>query len=381
MPTVTREQVDRVLQSVEYPADRDAILEQARRRRAGQALRSAIEQLPTQSYDSPAKARKQLEKIEPTLKQPTGRRRSSSTKPGAQQTQESEQAQQLSLPEPVRQAADTVRVRGGRMIAMVGEQVTQQADQRRATVSETLLETSRAIRESSSRLQETQPPIAQALGIAAGGLDSGARYLQRTDARRMLSQLQEAGKRQPLAVAAIGAVAGLVSVRLLKSMDIGQLAGRAAGGQSAGSADAVALLEADHRELRRMLRRGQSVAIDARADSLKELKAFLESHERMEEEVFYPALQNNPATREMVQTNYAEHRVVDEILGEIEATDTADELWSAQFSAMKANLEEHADEEETELFPVVRQAFTAGELRDLGSRMSQIKQASKAVQA
>jgi hemerythrin superfamily protein len=377
MPTLTREQVDRVLQSVEYPADRDAILEQARRRRAGQALRSALEQLPTQSYDSPAKARKQLEKIEPALKQPTRRRRASSTKEAAQQAE----GQQLPLPEPVRQAADNVRVRGSRMIAMAGEQIAQQADQRRATASDSLLATSRAIRESSSQLQERQPSMAQALDVAAGGLESAARYVQRTDARRMLSQLQEAGRRQPLAVLAIGALAGLVSVRLLKTLGIGQLASQAGGGQTTGRTDAVALLEADHRELRRMLRRSQSAAIDARADSLKELKSLLQSHERMEEEVFYPALQKNPATREIVQTNYAEHRVVDEILGEIEATDPADKQWSARFSAMKGNLEEHATEEETELFPLVRQTFTAGELRELGVRMSQIKQASEAVPA
>ena len=378
MPTVTREQVDRVLQSVEYPADRDAILEQARRRRAGQALRSALEQLPTQSYDSPARARKQLEKIEPALKRPARKRRASPTKEAAQQIPE---VQQLALPEPVRQAADTARVRAGRMIAMAGEQITQQADERRGTASESLLATSHAIRESSAQLEETQPPMAQALGIAARGLESGARYIQKTDAQQILTQLQDAGRRQPLAVLGIGALAGLVTVRLLKSLDVRQIANQAGGGQAAGRTDAIGLLETDHRELRRMLRRGQSAAIDSREGALKELKTLLQSHERMEEEVFYPALQKNPATREVVQTNYAEHRVVDDILGEIEATDPSDAQWSSRFAAMKANLEEHADEEETELFPRVRQAFTAGELRELGGRMQQIKQLASEVPA
>ena len=153
-------------------------------------------------------------------------------------------------------------------------------------------------------------------------------------------------------------------------------------GASAGGQDAIALLEADHATLRRLLRRGSSAAVAKRADVLKELKQALQSHERMEEEVFYPALKENPATSRLVMDNTMEHQVVDEILGEIEQTDPSDPEWTDRFAAVRANLEHHAGEEETDLFPVVRKAFTRGELSQIGTRMSEIKElASQTAQA
>jgi hemerythrin superfamily protein len=377
MPTASIEKIDRVLQSVEYPADREAILAQARRRRAGQAVRSTLEQLPEGDYQSPANARKQLERVEPSLKRPKSRPRASRAKP-PQTTDETEQ-QQLQLPEPVRQAAETVRVRGGRFLAQAGEQVTTQADRQRGTVAESLMATSRAIRDSGVQLEQSQPPAAGIIGFAATQLEAGAEYLQRKDARQIMTELEEMGRRQPWLVFGVGALAGLIATRLVKSSDMQALTQQVTGGQQQPSVDAIGLLESDHRELRRLLRQGQSAAVDRRAQMLQQLKNKLQSHERMEEEVFYPALQQNPATREIVAANYAEHHAVDEILGEIEATDTADALWTASFSAMKTNLEQHAADEETELFPLVRKAFTAGELRELGTRMSEIKQLASQV--
>ena len=370
MPTITREQVDRVLQSVEYPADRDEILAQARRRRAGQALRSTLEQLPKQSYDSPAKARQQLERIEPALKKGRAPRKTTAQAAPAQGAEQ----QQLQLPEPVRQAAETVRVRGRQLAAQAGDQLAQQADQQRTTVATSLMETSRVVRESKARLEESQPPVAQILNFAATQLEAGASYLQRTEARQIVTQAQDLARRQPWLVFGVGALAGLLTVRLLKGADMQQLSQQVDGGGQQRTHNAVELLESDHLELRKLLRRGQSAVVDRRKATLRELKAKLQSHERMEEEVFYPALLENPATRDLVKTNFAEHKVVDEILSEIEATDPSDAEWSMRFKAMKMNLEAHAEDEEMDLFPLVRKSFTSGELRELGSRMSEIKQ-------
>jgi hemerythrin-like domain-containing protein len=102
-------------------------------------------------------------------------------------------------------------------------------------------------------------------------------------------------------------------------------------------------------------------------------------HERIEEEIFYPALKEHPKAREIVLEGYEEHHVVDEIMGELEATDVTDETWSAKFKVMKENIEHHIEEEEGDMFKQARQVFDADELESLGARMQELKQLGQQV--
>lgn len=63
-----------------------------------------------------------------------------------------------------------------------------------------------------------------ALGIAAGAVDQGAemverfgRYVQETDAQRLLRDMDTLARRQPLAVASGAMIAGFAAARLLKT--------------------------------------------------------------------------------------------------------------------------------------------------------------------
>ena len=93
-------------------------------------------------------------------------------------------------------------------------------------------------------------------------------------------------------------------------------------------------------------------------------------HERIEEEIFYPALKEHPKAKDIVLEAYEEHNVVDDIMGELEATDVTDETWAAKFKVMKENIEHHIEEEEGEMFKQARSVFDADELQALGDRMA-----------
>lgn len=380
MPEARPEQIDRLLASVEYPASKDDLLERARSRRTAQAVRSLLEQLPAQQFDAPATVRQALEKLQPSLKQEAS---PVSAAAGEQGGGEPGPSPRLQLPEPVRQAAEDVRIRSGRLIGQARTEATVRADEQRGVLAQSLAATAQQIRESGTRLnQQGQAQSGQLMEIGAQQLQTLSTYLERTDVRQIAQQAQEFARRQPLLVLGIGIGLGAIATRLLKSANLGRLTGEASSptpggdGQAAGSTDALTLLEADHRQIRQLLRRGESAGTDSRQAILAEIKAMLQAHERMEEEVFYPALLENPSTRQIVLESYAEHHVVDEIMSEIEQTDVSDELWKARFTTMKENLEHHVEEEESELFKLTRMALTRGELADLGSRMKQIKQVS-----
>jgi hypothetical protein len=146
--------------------------------------------------------------------------------------------------------------------------------------------------------------------------------------------------------------------------------------------NAISLLKADHDKVKKMLDEGESTTergVKTRTELLAELKAELTIHERIEEEIFYPALKSHPKARDIVLEGYEEHHVVDEIMGELEATDVTDETWGAKFLVMKENIEHHIEEEEGEMFKQARQVFDADELEALGIRMLELKQLGQQV--
>jgi iron-sulfur cluster repair protein YtfE (RIC family) len=144
--------------------------------------------------------------------------------------------------------------------------------------------------------------------------------------------------------------------------------------------NALTLLKEDHDRVKKMLAEGDETterAEKTRTELFRKLKHELEIHERMEEEVLYPALKKKSETRELAFEGFEEHHVVDEILSELEQTPVTDETWTAKFKVAKENLEHHIEEEEGEMFPATREAFSTAELEDMGARMMEIKRATQ----
>ena len=148
--------------------------------------------------------------------------------------------------------------------------------------------------------------------------------------------------------------------------------------------DAISLLKADHDKVKKMLAEGETTTErgeKTRTELFEKLKGEMLLHERIEEEIFYPALKAHPKAREIVLEGFEEHHVVDEIMGELEATPVTDEKWGAKFTVMKENIEHHIEEEEGEMFKQARQVFDADELEALGARMLELKQLGQQVEA
>ena len=146
--------------------------------------------------------------------------------------------------------------------------------------------------------------------------------------------------------------------------------------------DALSLLKADHDKVKKMLAEGEKTterAEKTRKELFDTLKAEMMLHERIEEEIFYPALKEHPKAKAIALEGFEEHHVVDEIMGELEATDVTDETWAAKFKVMKENIEHHISEEEGEMFKQARQVFETDELEQLGARMAELKQLGQQV--
>ncbi len=148
--------------------------------------------------------------------------------------------------------------------------------------------------------------------------------------------------------------------------------------------NAITLLKEDHERIKKMLADGEQTterAEKTRAELFERLKDFLEVHERIEEEVLYPALKKQPKSEDIAYEGFEEHHVVDSILEELEATPVDSPEWTAKFKVAKENLEHHIEEEEGEMFKTTRQLFSDDELERMGQRMQEIKDLAKQVEA
>ena len=141
--------------------------------------------------------------------------------------------------------------------------------------------------------------------------------------------------------------------------------------------NALGLLKQDHDKAKEVIEQIESTgerAVKRRGELFQGLVDDLTVHERIEEEIFYPALQKHPNAKDLVLEAYVEHGVVDTLLDEISTIDAGDEKWMSTFKVFKENLEHHIEEEEGELFKKTKTAFSDQQLEDLGAQMAALKE-------
>jgi hypothetical protein len=148
--------------------------------------------------------------------------------------------------------------------------------------------------------------------------------------------------------------------------------------------NALTLLTEEHKQVKKLLEEGDATTergVKTRTELYARLKEMLTTHERMEEEVLYPALKKHREAREDALEGYQEHHVVDMIFEELDATPVDDEKWGAKFTVAKENIEHHIEEEESEMFREAREIFKPEDLERMGEQMAEIRSLAKQVEA
>jgi len=136
--------------------------------------------------------------------------------------------------------------------------------------------------------------------------------------------------------------------------------------------DALALLKHDHRQVLPLLRALKDAPPSRRERLLEQVEHALQTHTKIEEEIFYPAFRDmaaNDDDRQMYQEALEEHHAVDVILHEVSAGKHDSDVFSGRVKVLKEMVEHHAEEEESEMFPRARKLFPASELKRLGEEM------------
>lgn len=121
------------------------------------------------------------------------------------------------------------------------------------------------------------------------------------------------------------------------------------------SPDVVDLLVNQHARIRDLLARVADAGPGpTRQDAFAELRRLLAVHETAEEMVVHPAMRRFGAN-DVVDARLAEEHDAKEVLSALDGMDVADPSFDAQFNTLRTMVLEHAEAEEREEFPLLRE--------------------------
>lgn len=143
------------------------------------------------------------------------------------------------------------------------------------------------------------------------------------------------------------------------------------------STDAIVLLKADHKELRRLFADFEKAGENATVLKGKLVDAMLELltvHTYLENEVMYPEVRTLlPELEDDILESYEEHHVADVLCAELAALSPDHERFTPKTTVLIENVRHHMQEEEQDWFPKVRAGLGRKQLQDLGERMAQLR--------
>ena len=144
--------------------------------------------------------------------------------------------------------------------------------------------------------------------------------------------------------------------------------------------DLYQLLKQDHQKVKRLFERLDEASdgtAKQRERLFAELKRELELHTEVEEKRFYPALRDRDEAKELVEESLEEHGEVKKLLGELDQADKEEGAWTDQLQELREDVEDHVEEEETELFPIAQKLLEEAKTKEIAEAIQKDKAAAE----
>lgn len=130
--------------------------------------------------------------------------------------------------------------------------------------------------------------------------------------------------------------------------------------RSAKETNVIALLEADHKKVKKMFKEFEKYAQQgdeaAKVEIAMQICMELKVHTQVEEEILYPALYEALDEHDLVDEAIVEHATAKELIAQIESMVGSDDLYDAKVMVLSEYIDHHVEEEEKEIFPKARKA-------------------------
>lgn len=141
--------------------------------------------------------------------------------------------------------------------------------------------------------------------------------------------------------------------------------------------DAITILKDDHQRLEKLFKKYEDTTDRAHATRRKLVDKIIEElsvHSAIEEQVLYPVSRDlSDRADEQTLESLEEHHVAKVTMAELMKLDPSDERFHPKVTVLMESIRHHVEEEEQELFPMMREALGRNELQDLGEKLQQAR--------
>jgi len=143
--------------------------------------------------------------------------------------------------------------------------------------------------------------------------------------------------------------------------------------------DLLELIKADHDKVRALFKQVESLSVEAttsRRDLFDQIDDALSLHEKIEETVLYPQLEQRSQKgdqRDEVLALLKEQTEASGLIKELEGIEPTSAEFATKLKALIAAAGAHADEEEQKMFPMAKTLFKPDELRTMGEQYVAMK--------
>src|SRR5215475_13635749 len=143
--------------------------------------------------------------------------------------------------------------------------------------------------------------------------------------------------------------------------------------------NAIEMLREDHRKVKKLFEEFERAQEDHVKEQIVENTLHeLEIHAALEEEIFYPAAEEQIGEKDSIDEAREEHHVVKLLICELKKMSADDERYDAKYTVLAESVKHHIEEEESELFPKLEGKLDAEEIgAEMETRKEQLQEQSQ----
>jgi hemerythrin superfamily protein len=142
--------------------------------------------------------------------------------------------------------------------------------------------------------------------------------------------------------------------------------------------DAIDVLKEDHRRVEGLFKEFERTGEREQRRKKKLVRDIVEElsmHVQIEEQLFYPEVQQTAKENELALKSMEEHDLVKVLLQQVATMSPEEDRFHSKLVVLFELVRRHVKDEERTIFPKIRRAMTPVQLRDLGTRLEEGKKA------
>jgi hemerythrin-like domain-containing protein len=146
--------------------------------------------------------------------------------------------------------------------------------------------------------------------------------------------------------------------------------------------NSIEILREDHQEALALIAELEAVDTEMETEptdteNFNRLNELMKLHSRIEEELFYPAMEEIDETRKIVELFYDEHKRLDQLLAQLSTKAPGEEEFQDLLAEFRSFLEIHIEEEEEEVFPKAEESLGQSRLNEIGRQILEMMNSSQ----